>query len=235
MQRISMNIKQFLKQHKFRLYFICLFAFLIIDPLETPDWVDQLMVWGLMLIFFISPYLMSLRFKSLILALIFYCIFMIDVMLEVNHSHHRLEAILSLAVMCYYFGVIVYLLWYTLREAVVSDDLIFSGLTGFFMIGLGFAYIFGTLEQFGLISYYTQAGKVERLIDGDLIYFSLSNLSALGIGDITCATPLGKRLTALESCVGTLYVAVFIGRLVGLSANILNPKTRMPKDKIKKI
>jgi len=49
-----------------------------------------------------------------------------------------------------------------------------------------------------------------------LTYFSHVTLTTLGYGDIVPVAPAAQSLFALEASVGTLYIAVLIGRFVRL-------------------
>ena len=70
----------------------------------------------------------------------------------------------------------------------------------------------------GDIAWYFQNG-------GDL-YFSMITLTTLGYGDITPVHPLAGMLCSLEAVIGQMYVAVVIGRLVGLHlTETQNPQT----------
>ncbi|MFO0828217.1 MAG: potassium channel family protein [Phycisphaerales bacterium] len=50
----------------------------------------------------------------------------------------------------------------------------------------------------------------------DLLYYSLTTLTTLGMGDIVPGDRVGRTLTALEAVVGQLCIGILIARLVGL-------------------
>jgi hypothetical protein len=49
-----------------------------------------------------------------------------------------------------------------------------------------------------------------------IVYFSVTTLSTLGYGDIVPTSEGARILTSIEALVGQLYIAIFIGRLVGI-------------------
>lgn len=49
-----------------------------------------------------------------------------------------------------------------------------------------------------------------------LVYFSFTTLTTVGYGDIAPATPAARALAAAEGIGGQLYLAVLVGRLIGL-------------------
>jgi hypothetical protein len=55
-----------------------------------------------------------------------------------------------------------------------------------------------------------------RILRRELVYLSLVTLSTVGYGDIGPATAAPRMLAAVEAVTGQLYLAVLIGRLVGL-------------------
>ena len=50
----------------------------------------------------------------------------------------------------------------------------------------------------------------------ELIYFSFTTLTTLGIGDILPVHPIARSMTTLEALIGQLYPAVLLARLVTL-------------------
>lgn len=49
-----------------------------------------------------------------------------------------------------------------------------------------------------------------------MLYFSFTTITTLGYGDIVPVSPLARLSTSAEAVIGQLYIAIFIGRLVGL-------------------
>jgi len=211
------NCKEFLIKNKFRIYFCFLLLFLIIQPLPTPKYVDNMLAWILLGIFCFSPYFITQKRKMLMVPFFLLSSIFLNNLFSREDGYYVIDTTLTIIILVQYFLVIIYILWNTVRQEVISDDMIFSGLTGFFLLGIGFSFVYTVLQDFGFASYMTNDGVVNVLTSSDVIYFSLSNLSALGIGDITPNNDIFKRIVVLESSIGTLYVAVFIGRLVGMS------------------
>jgi len=210
-----MNMKHRLRKNKFKIFFLFLITFLIIEPLETPL-IDATLGFVLVLAFSFSPYFISPGKTTLAIALstIFLglCIgFFPD---DPNIARYTLQVIGLLL----YFVIISYLFWYTLSSEVVSKDLIFLSLTGYFLIGFGFYLAYAVLQDLGMVMF-----KPKPILNNDeLLYFSYTALATLGFGDFVPATEIGRRLANVESCLGVLYVAVFIGRLIGLHAGTRN-------------
>ena len=46
------------------------------------------------------------------------------------------------------------------------------------------------------------------------MYFSLVTMTTLGYGEITPVAPIPRLLAGLQAATGTIYIAVFIGRVV---------------------
>ena len=52
-------------------------------------------------------------------------------------------------------------------------------------------------------------------LDTQMLYFSIITVTTAGYGDITPATSVAQIGAALEAALGTLYLAILIGRIVG--------------------
>ena len=49
----------------------------------------------------------------------------------------------------------------------------------------------------------------------DMVYFSFVTLTTLGYGDIAPAAPVARALAYSEALAGQLFIAIFIGTMVG--------------------
>lgn len=119
--------------------------------------------------------------------------------------------------------MIVLLLSAIRRTQTVTSDVVYAAACVYLLIGLlwAFAYILVVAHQPG--SFY--APHVARLIqDGSIqisgisifLYYSIVTLTTLGYGDIVPVAPIAQALSSLEAIVGQLYLAILLGRVVGL-------------------
>jgi len=126
---------------------------------------------------------------------------------------------LSMSFFLFLGSVILYAI---LDEANVTLDTILGGICVYLLLGIGWSVAYSFLE-------YLQPGSFliggQHLASGlradefrleDLIYFSFVTLTTVGFGDILPATHPARALAAAEAVVGSLYLAVFVARLVGL-------------------
>jgi ion channel len=125
--------------------------------------------------------------------------------------------------MVFFFFLGSVILYAILDEANVTLDTILGGICVYLLLGIAWSVAYSFLE-------YVQPGSF--LIGGehlpaaglraddfrleDLIYFSFVTLTTVGFGDILPATNPARALAAAEAVVGSLYLAVFVARLVGL-------------------
>ena len=132
-----MEMKGRLRKNKFKIFFLCLVVFLLIEPLDTPV-IDTFLGIALFILFSFSPYLISPSRKTLALSLtaLGVCTFIQLIPPEsVGEAARFGGEILGLGIFCI---VIAYIFWYTVSSEVVSTDLIYLSLCGYFLIGIGF-------------------------------------------------------------------------------------------------
>lgn len=103
----------------------------------------------------------------------------------------------------------------------VTTDTIYGAMCVYLLIGLGFALLYSLLAQVNPHAFYIadpQIGK-DGAADFSLwIYFSFITLTTLGYGDIIPTLPMTRIICAFEAILGQLYVAVLIGKLIGVHA-----------------
>ena len=63
-----------------------------------------------------------------------------------------------------------------------------------------------------------------------MLYFSIVTLTTTGYGDVTPATSLAQISAALAAALGTLYLAILIGGIVGQLAPSLRRPDTAPKE-----
>jgi hypothetical protein len=98
------------------------------------------------------------------------------------------------------------------REALLSSVYVYL------FIGILFAILYGTAYQLDNDSFIRPDERpitTDDIIQDEFIYFSYTTLTTLGYGDVLPVKPFVVRLTSIQSMIGVLYIAVFVGRLLG--------------------
>lgn len=91
-------------------------------------------------------------------------------------------------------------------------DRLSSAVFGYFVMAMAWAMLFMQIELFRPGSF---NGLGSESPSSEFIYFSLITITSLGYGDILPASGLARILSGFEVAGGTLYIAIFIGRVVG--------------------
>ena len=136
-----------------------------------------------------------------------------------------LECFMILALFFMAF-ILAQLFLFTLAAPRVSTEVLCAGLSVYMLLGItwGLAYALVSLFTHGS-AFVMPAGN--EMIGTTSVYFSFITLSTVGYGDIVPVTPVARMLAAAEAITGTLFVAVFIARLVALYT--LEPGGEPPK------
>ena len=99
------------------------------------------------------------------------------------------------------------------NQKVVTVDLIWGAVCGYFFIGFMWGDIYSLLETIQPGSFNLGEGVPD--IDS-LIYFSFVTLATLGYGDIVPLTKQAQSLVVIETIMGQMYLAVNIAALVAI-------------------
>lgn len=92
-----------------------------------------------------------------------------------------------------------------------------GALAVYILLGLGFANVYEIyygLDPKSLGFAHTALGGAPAFTD--FVYFSFVTIATLGYGDVAPVTPAARLTAVVEAVVGLLYVAVLVGRMVGL-------------------
>jgi voltage-gated potassium channel len=113
---------------------------------------------------------------------------------------------------------------FILRAKKIDADLLCRAVAVYLMLGVVWMALYGAVELFNPFSFQADPAAlhgamengVQRLGASDLLYYSFSTLSTLGMGDITPISPLARSLTLLECVIGPMYMALLLARLVAV-------------------
>ena len=109
-------------------------------------------------------------------------------------------------------GLIAYMLQ---DHEVTSDELFAAGAT-FTLLAWGFAYAYFVCQAWYPGSFTGFEPERPRTWM-ELLFFSFTNLSATGLGDVLPVSAPARVLTMLEQFAGVGYIATVVSRLIGLT------------------
>lgn len=110
--------------------------------------------------------------------------------------------------------VITLLALFIIESETVTRDVLYAVIAIYFLLAAVFAVIYGVIETLAPGSFMASNGA--EINWQRLNYFSQVTISTLGYGDIVPVTSTTQSLTTLEASIGTLYIAILIGRFVSL-------------------
>ena len=118
--------------------------------------------------------------------------------------------------------VVVCLLRYVLRDAVMTPDEMFAAANLYVLAAFVFGYLFAALEFLLPGSFViNEANNPDGIIGWwELLYFSFTCLTSVGFGEITPVNDHARSLVMIEQMMGVLYLALVISRLVSMQAQL---------------
>jgi hypothetical protein len=152
----------------------------------------------------------ALRVACLLAAFII----LLKIVYHVSGKHDSLYTLQTELSLLFVTQMLMMIVKHLLTEREVTGDLIMGGACAFVLLGFVWAHVYYLLEIF-----HPNAFKDSDSLDNDLwdfVYYSFVTLTTLGYGDIVAVSKQARGLTILEAIVGQLYLAIMVGRLVGL-------------------
>jgi len=115
----------------------------------------------------------------------------------------------------FYFYVAYSTIRYVFHDDKVTTDELFAIGSTFTVVAWGFAYVYTAVVFFA-------PGSIAPLSEGteqffDLLFFSFTNLTSVGLSDIVPVQAAARSWVILEQVAGVLYVAMVVSRLVALT------------------
>src|SRR5690606_17463121 len=115
-----------------------------------------------------------------------------------------------------YFYAAGSLISYMLHDHKVTADELFAAGATFTLLAWGFAYVYYVCQAWYPGSFTgLEPDRSRRWLE--LLFYSFSNLSATGLGDVLPVSAPARVLTMLEQFAGVGYIATVVSRLIGLT------------------
>lgn len=152
-------------------------------------------------------------------------------------SDLALQVACILGVLCVSYQISK-ILWHALQIERVSLEKVQGSLSVYFLLGLNWALIYAALEllqprSFALgdppqaLPLVTPPGSLHAthmLGFSHLLFHSYMTLCATSYGSVVALTPPALALTALETLMGQIYLAVLVSQLMGLHLAFRGPR-----------
>jgi len=138
-------------------------------------------------------------------------------LLWLNHIYHTtlLQAASSASLMLFIGLVCVSLFVYLGKTGAIDKERIVVSVCLYFLIALFWFAVFELSNTLHPGSF-AEAGATltGHISPSKMLYFSLTSLTTLGLGDIVPIRPPARMFASLEAASGVLYVAITVARLV---------------------
>lgn len=97
----------------------------------------------------------------------------------------------------------------------VTSNVIAGGICIYMLIGMGFAFIYATIALVFPDVFLIPGTEAMRVGLTDFFYYSYSNMTTVGLVELSAKDPIVRMITCIESATGNLFIAIMIAGLVG--------------------
>lgn len=120
----------------------------------------------------------------------------------------------GISLIVYQSLIIAILASFIIESQSVTAEVLYASVAIYFILASTFALVYGGIETTTPGSFISSSGA--EMTWQRLTYFSLVTITTLGYGDIVPVAPAAQSISAMEASIGTLYIAILIGRFVSL-------------------
>lgn len=116
------------------------------------------------------------------------------------------------------------LLRYIFSARHVNGDVLLAAVTVYILLAALFVPIYGVMEALAPGSF-VDNGAGRPVFWQQFVYYSLTTLTTTGYGDILPVSAWARAVANVEMVVGVLYIAILMGRLVGVYSQDVPPRS----------
>jgi uncharacterized membrane protein len=99
------------------------------------------------------------------------------------------------------------------RDEQITVQTMMGVLCAYLLIMTMFAYTYAAISSVSGEVFFNQGEQWDEM--GDYLYFSLTTITTVGMGDLTPATQVGRALTGAEALIGQIYMVTVVAVIVG--------------------
>lgn len=99
------------------------------------------------------------------------------------------------------------------RDRAITIRTVFGALCIYMLLIITFASAFGVVSVLQGDDFFAQGGDSNEY--GFFVYFAVTTITTLGIGDFTPASDFGRALTGLLALIGQIYLVTVVALIVG--------------------
>jgi voltage-gated potassium channel len=219
------QLQYLMLKHRLLIFLIGLVASLLFFPLVVETYAGYHLIMEiffsivLLLAIFVLTRNREIFTVAVLLALLAFTVISFNTIL---HSKHLLLTGLVLEITFFVLATSI-IISHVLVYRKITVDKIFGAICGYLLIGIIWALIYTTVENYTPGSFYFSRGLDappapfgHPFYFAQFLYFSFITLTTTGYGDIVPASTATRALCSLEAVIGQLYVAVLIARIVGM-------------------
>ncbi|SCA63361.1 Uncharacterized protein SCG7109_AN_00040 [Chlamydiales bacterium SCGC AG-110-M15] len=160
-------------------------------------------------------YTVSFNTRQMVLALMLGIPTLFFYWLPYSPPTHFL-ALISATVL--YLYAVLMIIPYLIHAETMDASEIYGAATVYLLLGFAWARIYQMIDIIYPDSFYiSEAHNIDALMSwSDFLFFSFTTLTTLGYGDIAPITSAARSFSILEAITGVLFIAVMIGKILGL-------------------
>lgn len=214
------------RQFRFKALLICLIIIIISIPIIVEnDILIYLVSTTYTISLFLAIYVLAENKKfliiSLLLALPNFILALTEITIINQITTINLRLISQLAVDSF---VIIFLLHYIFKTKQVTQNILYASVCIYLLLGIAWSicYTMAEINQPGSfagiknLSNLTDLNAALEYYLATFIYYSYITLTCVGYGNIYPLTPTSNAIAVMEALTGQLYMALLIGRLLGM-------------------
>jgi hypothetical protein len=130
----------------------------------------------------------------------------------------------------FYFYTSYALVRYMFLDHIVTKDELYATGATFTVVAWAFAYTYAAVQIVWPGSFTAAADPSEPRTWFELLFLSFTNLTSVGLSDISPVLPNARSFVMIEQLLGLLYVALVISRIVGLTTRRQQAATASTRD-----
>ena len=134
-------------------------------------------------------------------------------LLLTRDAHPSIQSVHLLSMMAFLSFTVVSMMRHLFRTAYVNEEILASAV-GVYML---FGFLFAAAYQLHSLHFGVSISQIAHPeVLSDFVYFSFSNQTTVGFGDLVPLTPLVKSISIVQVVGGQMFLVVVMARLVGL-------------------